>query len=296
MLAQIFTVIAPVMLIAGLGFIWAKRGGSFDNGTVSGLVMNLGSPCLIFSSLTTIDLDPGAFGSVLLASLGVLVTSLIVGLLLLRLLREPLTTFLPSLVHPNTGNMGLPLALMAFGDTGLALAISYFFVNSVSQYTLGLSISSGTFSPAQLFRQPVVWAVAAALAVRSFDIQLPEFLISTTKLVGGLVIPLMLLMLGNSLARLKITGLGTAAVIAVARLGVGFGAGLGMIFLLELDRTVAGVVIMQATMPAAVFNYIFAERFGREPERVAAVILISTVLSFLTLPALVAFALDLSRG
>jgi predicted permease len=294
MLVQIFTVIAPVVLIAGLGFLWAKRGGTFDNTTVSGLVMNFGSPCLIFSSLTTIHLDQGAFGSVLMASVGVLLISLTVGVILLRLMREPLATFLPALVHPNTGNMGLPLALMAFGETGLALAISYFFINSISQYTLGLSLSSGRFSPAQLFRQPVVWAVAAALSVRALDVQLPLFLSGTTKLVGGMVIPLMLLMLGNSLASLKVEGLGSAAVIAVARLGIGFSAGLGMIHLLDLDRVVAGVVIMQATMPVAVFNYVFAERFARQPERVAAVILISTIVSFLTLPALVAFALNLS--
>lgn len=293
MLAQIFTVIAPVILIAGLGFAWAKRGGTFDNTTVSGLVMNLGSPCLIFSSLTTIHLDPGAFASVLAASVGVLVISLVSGFILLRLMDEPLTTFLPSLVHPNTGNMGLPLALMAFGETGLALAISYFFVNSVSQYTLGLSISSGRFAPSQLFRQPVVWAVTAALLVRGFELHLPEFVINTTRLVGGLVIPLMLLMLGNSLASLRVSGLGRAAIIAVSRLGIGFAGGLGMIYLLDLERTVAGVVIMQATMPAAVFNYIFAERFGRQPDRVAAVILISTLLSFATLPALVAFALGM---
>jgi hypothetical protein len=293
MLTQILTVIAPVVLIAGLGFAWARRGGTFDNATVSGLVMNLGSPCLIFSSLTTIRLEPAAFASVLLASVGVLVSALLAGYVLLRVMREPLTTFLPSLVHPNTGNMGLPLALMAFGETGLALAISYFFVNSISQYTLGLSISSGRFAPSQLFRQPVVWAVTAALLVRALDIGLPEFIISTTRLVGGLVIPLMLLMLGNSLANLHVTSLGRAAIVAGGRLGIGFAAGLGMIHLLDLERTVAGVVILQASMPAAVFNYIFAERFGRQPERVAAVILVSTLLSFITLPALVAFALAL---
>ena len=293
MLSQIFSVIAPVFLIAGIGFLWARRGMPFDNQTISSLVMNAGSPCLVFSSLTRIDLAGSAFTSVLLASIGILLGALILGAALLWILRLPMRTFLPSLVHPNTGNMGLPLALMAFGDTGLALGISYFFVNSVSQYTLGLAISSGTFSPMQLVRQPIIWAVALALLVRETDIAVPVFLANTTQIVGGLVIPAMLLMLGNSLASLKVAGLGTAAIIAVARLALGFGLGLAMISLLDLEHDVAGVVIMQATMPAAVFNYIFAERYGRQPEQVAAVILISTVLSFLTLPALVAFALHL---
>lgn len=293
MLSQIFSVIAPVFLIAGIGFLWAKRGMPFDNTTISTLVMNVGSPCLVFSSLTRIHLEGSAFTSVLLASVGILLGALVLGAGLLMLLRQPMRTFLPSLVHPNTGNMGLPLALMAFGDTGLALGISYFFVNSVSQYTLGLTISSGRFSPAQLIRQPIIWSVAFALLVRQADIAVPGFLANTTQIVGGLVIPAMLLMLGNSLASLKIAGLGVASIIAVARLALGFGLGLAMISLLKLEQDVAGVVIMQATMPAAVFNYVFAERYSQQPEKVAAVILISTVISFLTLPALVAFALQL---
>lgn len=293
MLSQIFSVIAPVFLIAGIGFLWAKRGMPFDNTTISSLVMNVGSPCLVFSSLTRIQLEGSAFTSVLLASVGVLIGALVLGAGLLLLLRQPMRTFLPSLVHPNTGNMGLPLALMAFGDTGLALAISYFFVNSVSQYTLGLTISSGRFSPAQLIRQPIIWSVTFALLVRETNIPVPEFLANTTQIAGGLVIPAMLLMLGNSLASLKIAGLGIASIIAVARLALGFGLGLAMISLLKLEDDVAGVVIMQATMPAAVFNYVFAERYGQQPEKVAAVILISTVISFLTLPALVAFAIHL---
>ena len=293
MLSQIFSVIAPVFLIAGIGFLWAKRGMPFDNTTISSLVMNVGSPCLVFSSLTRIHLEGSAFTSVLLASVGILIGALVLGAGLLMLLRQPMRTFLPSLVHPNTGNMGLPLALMAFGDTGLALAISYFFVNSVSQYTLGLTISSGRFSPAQLIRQPIIWSVAFALLVRETNVQVPDFLANTTQIAGGLVIPAMLLMLGNSLASLKIAGLGIASIIAVARLALGFGLGLAMISLLKLEDDVAGVVIMQATMPAAVFNYVFAERYGQQPENVAAVILISTVISFLTLPALVAFAIHL---
>ena len=293
MLSQILSVIAPVFLIAGIGFLWAKRGLPFDNTTISSLVMNVGSPCLVFSSLTRIHLEGSAFTNVLMASVGILIGALVLGAGLLMLLRQPMRTFLPSLVHPNAGNMGLPLALMAFGDTGLALGIAYFFVNSVSQYTLGLAISSGRFSPTQLIRQPIIWAVAFALLVREADVAVPEFLANTTQIAGGLVIPAMLLMLGNSLASLKIDGLGIASVIAVARLVLGFGLGLAMISLLNLEGDVAGVVIMQATMPAAVFNYVFAERYGQQPEKVAAVILVSTVVSFLTLPALVAFAISL---
>ncbi|MEZ5595811.1 MAG: AEC family transporter [Pseudomonadales bacterium] len=295
MFTQILTVIAPVFLIAGLGYLWTRRGGSFDTATIGSLVMYIGSPCLVFSSLTKIHLDGEAFSAVLTASVAVIVGCLAAGSVLLLALRKSLPTFLPSLVHPNTGNMGLPLSLMAFGETGLALAISYYFVNSVSQYTIGMSLSSGRFSPAMLLRQPIIWSVLAALTWRYAGWAVPEFLAGTTQLLGNLVIPAMLLMLGNSLSRLHIADLGTASLLAVARLGLGFGLGLLMIHVLHLEGAAAGVVILQASMPSAVFNYVFAERFGRQPEKVAAVILVSTVLSFATLPLLVGFAIKLAQ-
>ena len=291
MLQEVLTVVTPVFVIAGIGFAWIKRGQAFDNDTVSSLVMYIGSPCLIYSSLTTNSPDLDSLIQMSLTAVFVIVCGLALGYVFLKIMGWPLTTYLPSLVHPNNGNMGLPVVLLAFGETGLALGMAYFFVNSISQYSLGLAISSGHFSPGQLLRQPVIWSVLAVLIVLTTGYRMPTWFDATTSILGGLTIPAMLLMLGTSLARLNISSIRETLTVAVMRLLLGLALGLAAIYLFDLHGMMAGIVLLQATMPAAVFNFVFAERYNREPDKVAAVILQSTLLSVLSLPLLVAWAI-----
>ena len=293
MLIEVLSVVTPVFLIAGIGYLWSRRNQPFDNDTISSLVMYIGSPCLIYSSLTTHAPSLAVLGQVAGAALGVLLAGLAISYAFLRIMRWPVPTFLPTLIQPNGGNMGLPVVLLAFGETGLALGMAYFFVLSVSQYTLGLGISSGTFQPRQLFRQPVVWAVLLVFVVLYFEIEMPRWFNATSSLLAGITIPAMLLMLGTSLARLQITDLGQTMTVAALRLLIGLALGVAAIKLLDLQGAIAGVVLLQSTMPAAVFNYIFAQRFNRHPDKVAAVILISTLMSVMSLPLLVAWAMTL---
>jgi hypothetical protein len=276
MLQEVLTVVTPVFVIAGIGFVWIKRGQPFDNDTVSSLVMYIGSPCLIFSSLTSNPPDLQVLAQIAMSALFVIVCGVAVAYAALKLLGWPVTTYLPALVHSNSGNMGLPVVLLAFGETGLALGMAYFFVNSISQYTLGIAVSSGHFAVGQLIRQPVIWSVIAVLSVLLTGFSTPQWFSATTSILGGLTIPAMLLMLGTSLARLNISSVKETLTIAILRLALGLTLGLSAIYLFDLSGIVAGVVLLQATMPAAVFNYIFAQRYNREPDKVAAVILQST--------------------
>ena len=287
MIAEVFTVAAPVIIITLLGYLWARTGQPFDNDTVSSIVMMIGSPCLIFSALTSIEIDVATFGIMALSAALTIAISAGLGLLCLKWLDKPIHTFLPALMHQNTGNMGLPLVLLAFGEPGLALGVSCFFVNSISQYSVGISITSGEANFRALVRQPIIYAVLIVIPIIAFDIAVPRWIAGTSDLVAGLVIPTMLLLLGNSLARLEISDLPLAAGFAVLRLALGIISGLAVIWLLGLEGIQAGVVLLLACMPSAVFNFVFAERFQRSPEKVAGLVMSSTVLSLLTLPALV---------
>ncbi len=291
LLTEVLSVVTPVFLIAGIGYIWVNRDQPFDNNTISHLVMMVGSPCLIYSSLTTNAPALGDLAQMAAAALFTITGAVAFAYGFLKIMGWKVTTFLPALVHPNGGNMGLPVCLLAFGDTGLALGMAYFFVNSISQYTLGLSVSSGRFRPGQLFRQPVIWAVVLVLWVLISGVQMPRWFNATTTILGGLTIPAMLLMLGTSLARLNIAAVRQTFTVAALRLLLGLALGLSAIYIFELQGVLAGVVLLQATMPAAVFNYVFAEQFNREPDKVAAVILQSTLLSVVALPLLVGWAM-----
>ena len=292
MISEVLTVIAPVFIIAGLGYFWVKRELPFDNATISSLVMYVGSPCLIYSALTSNAAETAALGMMGISAFIVILMSLIFSWVFLKIVGWKLTTYLPALIHPNCGNMGLPLVLLAFGQEGLALGMAYFFVNSISQYTLGMAISSGQFDIRQLMKQPIIWAVIFVLTVILGDFQMPKWFNSTTSILAGLTIPAMLIMLGTSLANLNIASLKETLTISLLRILLGLGLGLLVIEMLSLSGIMAGIVLLQSAMPSAVFNYVFADRFNRESDKVAAVILQSTLISALSLPLLVAWVIS----
>ena len=292
MIPEVLSVIAPVFIIAGLGYFWVKRELPFDNATISSLVMYVGSPCLIYSALTSNAAETAALGMMGISAFIVILMSLIFSWVFLKIVGWKLTTYLPALIHPNCGNMGLPLVLLAFGQEGLALGMAYFFVNSISQYTLGMAISSGQFDIRQLMKQPIIWSVIFVLTVILGDFQMPKWFNSTTSILAGLTIPAMLIMLGTSLANLNIASLKETLTISFLRILLGLGLGLLVIEMLSLSGIMAGIVLLQSAMPSAVFNYVFADRFNRESDKVAAVILQSTLISALSLPLLVAWVIS----
>jgi len=291
MFTQIVAVVTPIFLITAIGYLWAKRGQPFDNATISGLVMYIGTPALVFHSLTSLRPDLVELRQVGVATVCVIGFCLVLGYAGLRAANLSRHAFLPSLFQPNAGNMGIPLVMLTFGDAGLALGVVVFFVHALSQNSLGLGVSSGTLNPATLLRQPIIWSVALACLVLITDMPVPEWISNTTQLLGGLLIPAMLLMLGTSLVRLSVRDLPQALGLAVARLALGISAAVSMIWLFDLQGIAAGVLFLQASMPVAVFNFVFADRFERKREQVAATVLVSTLLGMATLPLLVAGSL-----
>jgi malate permease and related proteins len=291
MLAELFTIVAPVFICAGLGFGWSRLGRVYDTEQTTALVTTIGAPCLAFHTLANLSAGAAQLGSMAAIAATAIVSCALLGTVVLRLARLPTRTFLPSLMFGNTGNMGLPLAFLAFGDQGLQLAIGVFVVHSITMFTVGVALASGRLSLTGLARIPLLYAVAAALAFMFTGMRPPTWLNATTDLLGGITIPLMLFTLGTSLARLRVANLKLSAALAAVRLVLGFTVALGLVTLLSVEGPARGVLILQLSMPVAVFNYLFAQRYGQRPSDVAAVVVLSTALSFITLPALLWFVL-----
>jgi predicted permease len=187
--------------------------------------------------------------------------------------------------------MGLPLCLFAFGESGLALAIAYFTVTAVGQFTVGQAISAGKGSIRRVLRTPLIWGVAVALVLVASETRLPLWMSNTLELIGQLTIPLMLLALGVSLSRLEVRTLGRSTALAGFRIGGGLALGFLAVVLFGLTGEERGVVLIQASMPVAVFNYLFAQFYDNRPEEIAGLVVISTAMSFLVLPFLLAVVL-----
>ena len=291
MFSVIASILAPIFICVFIGFFWSKKGLSFDTDLITSLVTYLGTPCLIFYSLSSVHLLPNTLLSIGLAALLANIAFIIIGALILALFKLPYRVYLQSLSWPNVGNIGLPLCLFAFGEEGLALGITFFAIYVVFQMTVGVAFVSGTFSPMALFKLPIVPATIFAAFFLFTDFQTPAPLYNTTKLIGDLTIPLMLITLGVSLARLRVNRLKIAFFLSTLRLGMGLGVGLVLVYLMNLSGPSAGVVILQCSMPVAVFCYLFAQVYDQQPEEVAGIVVVSTILGFFFLPLLLWYIL-----
>ena len=295
MIAQIATVLLPVFCLAAVGYTWRRTGAPFELDFVTRLIMNVAGPCLVFDSLSTLKLPINEFLTMMGAAIAMLVVTALVGFALLKALRLSVRSYLPCLAIGNTGNLGLPLCLFAFGEQGLALAIAVYVTNSVGQFTLVPMIQSRVSVLRTLLTTPVIYGALGGMLMLEAGIGLPEWLETTIRLLGDLMIPLMLLALGHTIGGLRAKNLSLALGLGAARIAIAFGVAVGVSRLVGLHGMAQGVLVLQGAMPAAVFSYLFAARYEREPEDIAGIVLMSTLLAALLLPLFVSYALWLSR-
>jgi len=291
LLAELFAVIAPIVICASVGFGWARSPLDYPADFVRRMVMWIGTPSLILATLDQVEMPSALLLQTGAAALTIVAITTVTFGILLRGIGLDRAAYLPPLVFPNCGNMGLPVALFAFGDTGLALALAFFVAMTLMHFTVGLVISVGWGQISQVLRTPVVWAALMAVTLHLTGVSLPRWMGNTLSLLGGLTIPLMLITLGVSLASLRVHGMGHTLYLSMLRLLGGAMAGWLVASLFSLEGIARSVVILQAAMPAAVLNYMLALQHGRAAREVAGIVVISTLLSFISLPLLLAWLL-----
>lgn len=283
-LAVIFDIVAPVFIIVAVGYAWARAKKPYDANVITHVVNTISTPCLVIDMLTRPGLTIPALGQMGLASALCLALSGAAAWAMSRAMGLPARTYAPPLIWSNGGNMGLPLCLFAFGELGLGLAIAFFAVSSISNYTIGQAIAAGGITFREVVRMPMTWAILASVAMIATGAQLPTVAQRAVGLLGALTVPLMLLSLGYALASLRVASYHRSIAFSVARLVGGFAIGWLVAWGLGLEGAARGVVVIQSGMPAAVLNYLFAVRYNNEPQEVASIVVISTILSMLALP------------
>ncbi|MBW6390995.1 MULTISPECIES: AEC family transporter [Halomonadaceae] len=288
MLADLFAVMAPVLAGAGLGFTWIRMGQPYPVDFVTRLVFNIGTPALVISSLAGADIDASSFGRTMLATALVMVCMGLATFAMARLLRRDWRVLLAPMMYPNTGNMGLPVVLYAFGSAGFAFGITVMVTVSLFQFTIGAVIASTGNPLRTLVRTPTVYAILIALTLLLTDTELPRWLANSVGLISGFTVPLMLITLGVSLASIKVKNLRSGIGFSLLRIPVAALLAWGIGTLLDLSPLALSILVLQMSMPVAVFNYLFAQRAKREPEYVASLVFCSTLLALLYLPILLA--------
>lgn len=291
MFSQIAAILAPVFFTTAIGFFWARSGRHFDTGMVTSIVTYFATPCLTFAALATVKIDGNTLISMGSAAILANIILAVSGWAVLRLFKLPVKTFIQAITWPNVGNVGLPLCMFAFGKDGLALSVTFFAVYIVLQMTIGVAFLAGSFSLRSLLSMPIIPATLLAVMFLVTGISVPKWLYNTTNLIGQLTVPLMLFTLGVSLARLRLVSLKRSVGISFLRLSLGFATGVFLSYMMGLSGTAKGVVILQCSMPVAVFCYLFSQLYKRDPEEVAGVVIVSSFMSIAALPALLWFVL-----
>ena len=220
LLFTVLEIVAPVFLLALVGFIWVRLGFDYRIEFVTRLAMTLSVPCLIFVALMKSEIEPEALTTVTLAAVVAYAIVTLVFALIVAVTKLDIRTHLAPLIMGNTGNLGLPLALFAFGDEGLGFAVVIFAIMAIYSFTFGVWIVSGGGSVVKAIREPVVGATLLGALFLWQGWETPRFLTNSLDLIGQMAIPLMLITLGVAVARLKPRGAVRAFVLSVAKAGV----------------------------------------------------------------------------
>ena len=282
---KIFEVIFPVFFVIGVGYYLGKKNPKFDTNFITNFAGNIGTPAMIFYTVTTTGITLSIFTHYFIYALIMIGGFAILGLILLFFLKKDLSMELPPLILPNTGNMGVPICLFAYGTQGLGVASAIASVIILFHFTLGVFLAKKKFSLEVVIKSPPVYAIIISVIFLYFQIETPLFLENTTFLLTYATIFLVLMSLGIALTKFKFS-LKDSIILSLCRVILGPIVAFLIIYNFNLSGFAAGVLLIQSAMPSAILNYLVGSMYS--PKK----IVVSTLMSFITIPIVVFFALN----
>ena len=291
LILTVLQIVAPVFLLAAIGFAWVKVGWQYEIEFVTRLAMTISVPALIFVALMKADISADTLSSLFLSSIIAYIALTIIFWIIAKLAKLDMATFWAPLIFGNTGNLGLPLAMFAFGEVGLGYAVVVFAVMAVGSFSIGVWMVSGGGSITKIFKEPMVWATLAGALFLIQGWETPQWVTNTLELMGQMAIPLMLITLGVALARLKVKTISRAVILSIIKLIVSVCTAWIVGSYFGLNDIAFAVLVVQIATPVAVTSYLLAQKYGADANEVAGLVIASTVLSVVALPVLLAVLL-----
>jgi malate permease and related proteins len=282
--------VLPVFLIAMAGYLFGKR-KKIDLTAVNDFVIYLATPALIISSLSRHTIEIYLAGKVFLSVCIIIGVSMALCFVVIKALKLPIKVYLPPTLFANTGNMGLPLVLFAFGEKGFNVAILYMVSSTFLHYTLGILILNYDESPFEIFRLPLVYSAIAGVLLSVSGWTMPVSVFRAVDLLGEASIPTMIFALGYKLSEVALTEVNKSFLVGSMRIFFGVMLGVLTVSIFRLDGIASKVVILESAMPPAIYNFVLAEKYNQDPERVASIVLAGTLISVITTPLIIAFLL-----
>ena len=286
MLTAFLSAITPVFLLAALGFFLARKTDYLEHSGLAMLSSQIALPALVFTSVTQMKVPVLEMGYLM----GLTGICLAIGATLVAILCKLLNTsprfYLSTLVNPNTGNLGIPLVFALLGPEALASAVIISTTVTLSHWTLGTTAMSGRYDWRSLITNMPLLALLSGALVVSLELTVPTPITRTLDSISGIAIPIMVMLLGRSLARLKIDNarqIGIIAGLSIYRPVSGFLIAWLVVSLVPVETTAALSLLIQMSMPLAVMSYVLTVRYSGPVHRIAALTITSIPISLLIL-------------
>ena len=290
LLSRIADVIIPVFLIVAIGYGYARRKVP-DLSTFNRIALDVLAPVLVYSALAAKDFRLADHVPLLIGGTVLILGSGLLAWPLARWFGAQPRTLVPVVMFNNCGNMGLPLALLAFGPAHFGAAVALFSVSNLFHFSIGARITSASARTRDLLTSPLMIATVLGFASALTDLRPPDVLLGGLRLLGDAMLPMMLFALGVRLTSLTRSGLALGLLGALARPLLGLAIGIPLAWALGLEGAARGQLLLFAALPPAVMQFMLAERYHQEPDKVAAMIMLGNALAVVFVPLALAIGL-----
>ncbi len=280
----ILKIMFPVLFISFLGYLYARFKRS-EPQVISDIIIYLSIPALFFSSFYKHKLILSELPTIFITISLVMLVTFAAVFILRKTLKLPLGIYLPS-IFMNSAFVGFPIILFAYGNAGLTRAIAYDFFNGLYIFTLGIYIISNKKDILELFKLPFFYAALLGLTLNLSAIKIPPTLQISIDMLGGITIPLALLMLGFRLGSTKIKSFALPLFISFLRMGLGALTAWIVVLILNVDPSLGKVLIVMSALPSAFMGLVLAEKYKSDADLVSSSIAVCTLLSIIALPLL----------
>ncbi len=288
---RIFAIIFPVFSIVALGYFYARHRHDTDMSSGNRLNMDIFTPALIFDILSASDYALADYVDLTLGGIAVVLGSGLVAWPVAKMLGYQWKTLVPPMMFNNCGNMGVPLIVLSFGEAALPAAIMLFASSNLLHFLLGQQLITQRWSPREVATNPMILATVLGIGVSLLGVSIPETLRLPIHLLGQIAIPLMLFSLGVRMLTIDFADWQIGLLGALLCPLTGLAIALPYAWLVPLDGDQASILLLFGALPPAVLNFMVAERYHQEPQRVASIVLIGNFASILAIPAVLWFIL-----
>lgn len=291
MFAQVFAIVAPLLFIVCVGYFYGSRAQP-AMGVTNRLVMDVFMPALIFHVMVQEDFYPTEYIRLMLGGALIMLGSGVIAFLLARLMGFSWRSFVPPTMFSNWANLGLPLYVFSLGESALGGGIMLVVMGNILCFSIGTYIYSGKLSGFEIVRTPILIAVFAGALVNAIGITFPLFIDRPIEMLGQVAIPLMLFSLGVRLTRVTFNDSTVAFVVALFCPLVGGSIALLLTQIMVLPELHKNILLLFGILPPAVVNFMLAEQYNNEPEKVASMVLIGNLVSIVSIPIMLFFILS----